>query len=85
MDTINWYIKNNRCSSKPSQTYIKGQATGQVYGPGKDGSEVILWTIKDGGHTWPGGRNILKKLGKVSQDISANNLMWEFFKRHPLK
>lgn len=85
MDTINWYVKNSGCSLTPSQTYTKGQATGRVYGPGKNGAEVILWTIKDGGHTWPGGRNILKRLGKVSYDISANDLMWDFFKRHPLK
>ena len=26
----------------------------KTYGPGKDGSEVILYVIEGGGHTWPG-------------------------------
>lgn len=83
MDTINWYIANDGCPQEPLKTYSVGKAVCMVYGPGKDGSEVVLWTIEDGGHTWPGGRSKLKKLGKVSQDISANDLMWEFFVKHP--
>ena len=27
----------------------------------------------------------LKVLGKSTRDVSANDLMWEFFERHPMK
>lgn len=52
--------------------------------PGRDGAEVVLIDIEGGGHTWPGQPNLLVVLGKTTRDVSANDLMWEFFKRHPL-
>jgi polyhydroxybutyrate depolymerase len=52
--------------------------------PGKDGCEVVLYTVLNGGHTWPGQKALLPTLGKSTLDISANNLMWEFFEKHPL-
>lgn len=56
-----------------------------VYGPGKDGSEVIVYVIDGGGHTWPGREPRVKLLGKSTRDISANDLIWDFFQKHPLK
>jgi polyhydroxybutyrate depolymerase len=50
---------------------------------GKDGSEVVLIEIVGGGHTWPGQTPILSRLGESTKDISANDLMWDFFQRHP--
>jgi polyhydroxybutyrate depolymerase len=57
----------------------------KTYGPGKDGAEVILFVINGGGHTWPGREIGQRLLGKSTKNISANDLMWEFFKRHPMK
>ena len=48
----------------------------------EDGSEVILYKILNGGHTWP-GRNF-PLLGNTSQDIIANVEIWDFFKRHQI-
>ena len=56
----------------------------KTYGPGKAGAEVALWTIQGGGHPWPGRDPIVKFLGKSTRQISANDLLWEFFQRHPL-
>ena len=53
-----------------------------VYGPGKDGAEVVLYTIRGGGHTWP-GRKAARFLGASTLDIDASTLIWEFFQRHP--
>jgi polyhydroxybutyrate depolymerase len=50
---------------------------------GKDGSEVVLIEIVGGGQTWPGQTPILSRLGESTKDISANDLMWDFFQRHP--
>ncbi len=85
--TIAFWLKRDKISGPP-RTVARGQAIGSYYGPGAEGTEVALWTIQGGGHTWPGGRfGILGKrfLGELTQDISANDLMWEFFQRHPLK
>ena len=61
-----------------------------AYGPCDAESEVILCTMKDGGHTWPGGahgsesRLVQMVSGEVSPHIDANAMMWAFFQRHPL-
>ena len=49
------------------------------------GAEVVLFVIKGGVHTWPGRQWPVFWLGKTTRDISANDLMWEFFKKHPMK
>lgn len=55
------------------------------FGTGTGGAEVILYRIEGGGHTWPGMDTPLRRiLGRSTQEISANDLMWEFFERHPL-
>ncbi len=89
--SIRAWVKANACQSKPTVEKLPDKAddgmtvTRTTYGAGRDGSEVVLITIHGGGHTWPGQKPRLKLLGASTQDISANDLMWEFFKRHPLK
>ena len=50
------------------------------YGKGKDDSTVVLYIIEEGGHTWPGVTAGLAFLGVSTANISANEVMWEFFK-----
>ena len=57
----------------------------KAYGPGRDGSEVILYTIGGGGHTWPVREPPIQFLGKSTRDISANDLIWDFFQKHPMR
>jgi polyhydroxybutyrate depolymerase len=53
----------------------------------KEGTEVILYTVEGGGHTWPGGWQYLpeKIVGKTSRDTDANEVIWDFFKNHSKK
>ena len=46
---------------------------------------VALYTVRGGGHTWPGGRQYLPKfmVGHTSQDINATRVIWDFFKSAP--
>jgi polyhydroxybutyrate depolymerase len=85
-ETIDLWVRLNGCPTTPTET-TRGAATRLAYGPGRDGAEVVLWRIADGGHTWPGGEisrlEGLYGLGKVNRDIVASELMWEFFQRHP--
>jgi polyhydroxybutyrate depolymerase len=50
-------------------------------------SEVLLYTIQGGGHSWPGGPQYLGKwiVGRVCRDLDATTLIWDFFSRHPRK
>jgi polyhydroxybutyrate depolymerase len=84
------WVAANGCPSEPivdTLTTASDSAmpvTRRIYGPGRDDSEVVLVTIEGGGHTWPGRVSTFKFLGPTTLDISANDLMWEFFQRHPL-
>ncbi|MCR4411563.1 MAG: prolyl oligopeptidase family serine peptidase [Thermoguttaceae bacterium] len=90
-ETIRTWAAINGCPKKPKTTNLPDKANDgttvrrEVYGPGRDGAEVVLYVIQGGGHTWPGRPWPVPWLGKTTRDISANDLMWEFFKRHPLK
>ena len=57
------------------------RVTRRVFGPGTGGAEVVLFVVEGGGHTWPGQPAPLALMGQSTLDVSANDLMWEFFKR----
>ena len=56
-----------------------------TYAGGKAGTEVVLYTIEGGGHTWPSGPQYLPEfmVGRVCKDIDANTVIWDFFQKHP--
>ncbi len=88
-ENFSFWIVHNKCPQTPSETQKIGQAVMTRYRPCQDDNEIILWTLKDGGHTWPGGKMVLSEkrlgLGHINQDISASELMWGFFERHPIR
>jgi polyhydroxybutyrate depolymerase len=47
-------------------------------------SEVDLFEVRGGGHTWPSGEQYLgeRLVGRVSRELDANQAIWEFFRRH---
>jgi polyhydroxybutyrate depolymerase len=89
--TVRAWVKADGCKEEPTTEELPDTAkdgtkvTRKVYGGGKDGSEVVLVVIEGGGHTWPGREPALKLLGKATKNVSANELMWEFFDKHPMK
>ena len=89
--SIQAWVKANGCEKEPVVTKLPDTAkdgtriTRKTYGSGKNGAEVVLIVIEGGGHTWPGQEPRLKALGKSTKNISANDLMWEFFEKHPMK
>lgn len=54
-------------------------------GNGERGTEVLLYRVRGGGHTWPGGAQYLPAsiVGPVCRDIDATEVIWNFFKMHP--
>jgi polyhydroxybutyrate depolymerase len=54
-----------------------------AYSGCRDGRGVELYTVQGGGHTWPGGPPVGRSVGRVSREIDATALIWEFFARHP--
>jgi polyhydroxybutyrate depolymerase len=91
--TVERWVTHNGCPATPRVDALPDVAddgmtvTRQTYGPGRDGAEVVLYVIEGGGHTWPGrvgAGPVERLLGPSTRDIDANELMWEFFQRHPL-
>ena len=69
---------------EPDRTQDGMSVVRETYGPCRAGSEVVLFTVEGGGHTWPGRPPRLPLLGQSTRDIDANDLMWEFFQAHPM-
>jgi polyhydroxybutyrate depolymerase len=55
-----------------------------TWGAGATGSEVVLYRLEGGGHTWPGRVPDSFFLGPSALSLDANAIIWEFFQRHPL-
>ena len=89
--SINAWVKANGCKNDPVVTKQQPKVDDgtsvirKTYGGGKNDSEVVLIEIVGGGHTWPGGPSRVRFLGKTTKNISANDAMWEFFQKHPMK
>ena len=47
-------------------------------------AEVALVGMEAGGHTCQGMRSPAKSLGGATLTVSANDLMWKFFQKHPM-
>jgi polyhydroxybutyrate depolymerase len=90
-DTVRTWASVNGCSEEPVIDSMPDKADDGTtvvrknYGQGKDNAEVVLYVIEGGGHTWPGEKSPVAFLGKSTFDISANDLIWEFFQKHPMK
>jgi polyhydroxybutyrate depolymerase len=54
----------------------------ETFGPGQDSSEVLLYTVEGGGHTWPDGGARPHRFGRTSRDFDASRTIWDFFRRH---
>lgn len=52
---------------------------------GRNETEVSLYKLNGGGHTWPGGSQYAPRfiVGEVCRDFDATKVIWEFFKNHP--
>jgi len=47
------------------------------------GTEIVLYKILGGGHSWPGGEKIRMFGDTPVNNVSATDLIWEFFKNNP--
>lgn len=46
------------------------------------GTEIVFYRMLKGGHTWPGGEKIRTLADTPVKDVSATDLIWDFFKNH---
>jgi polyhydroxybutyrate depolymerase len=77
-ESISYWVEHNGCDPTPDiYSSASGKIIQRTYANGENGTEVVLYTIVGGDHAWPGG------LYNPIQEISATDLIWEFFEAHP--
>jgi polyhydroxybutyrate depolymerase len=48
-----------------------------------NGTEIVLYKLLSGGHSWPGGERIRRFADSPIKNVSATELIWDFFKNNP--
>lgn len=91
-DTFAFWRKHDQCSDKPdgvedTDTNAKDGTSVHIetFRPCDEKSVVSLYTIKGGGHTWPGGHQYLPAwvIGRTSREFDASDVIWRFFSSLP--
>ena len=74
------------CTSTPTQTPV-GRHPRDIYSGCRDGATVSRVRVLSAGHTWPGGNQYLSvdRIGGLAQDVSASQLIVDFFKSIPAR
>lgn len=85
MWTERW-ARRNRCGPQPVDTPIAADVARRSYAGCANNADVRLYTIRNGGHTWPGGGKMPEWfVGPTTHSVSATDEMWAFFRDHPLR
>jgi polyhydroxybutyrate depolymerase len=78
------WARRNRCAPSAQDVEIRDGVTRREYKQCANDATVVLYTLRDGGHTWPGGAELPEWfLGKTIKDFDADAEMWRFFGQHP--
>jgi len=86
-DTAKAWARIDRCAEKPDKSKLSAQAKGgmetkvDTYNGCQQNAQVVLYSVKGAGNTWPGGEQYEaeKTIGKTSQDLNADDVIWKFF------
>jgi polyhydroxybutyrate depolymerase len=83
--TADWAARNG-CSAKKTEKKVASDVTLLAWSCPK-GDEAELYRVEGGGHSWPGSefsKQVASVVGKTTDSISADEIMWKFFQEHPL-
>lgn len=90
------WAERNGCAPKGADSTIALDIRRTEYTGCAGNASVVLYTVKGGGHTWPGGGPIPMwvvaemqlfglPIGARSDSIDATREIWKFFREHPLR
>jgi len=85
-DSAKAWAKFDRCGEKPAQDKLPPLQKGGketktfTYSGCQENAQVVLYSVKGGGNTWPGGEQYMseKEVGKTSDALNANEAIWNF-------
>ena len=73
INKYNSFLMNKSQSSAFEKTSYKNN----------NGTEIVLYKMFSGGHSWPGGEKLRRFADNPVKSVSATDLIWEFFKNNP--
>jgi polyhydroxybutyrate depolymerase len=91
METAARWAETNGCQPDPTEVELPEEDPEDgtlvqltAYSGCDRGSEVVVYTIVGGGHTWPGGNQYAfpSLIGPVSREGHMGEIVWDFFARH---
>ena len=85
-DSAKAWAKIDRCEEKPAHDKLPSREKGgmetkvDTYTACQQGAQVVLYSVKGAGNTWPGGEQYEAEntVGKTSHDLNANETLWSF-------
>lgn len=92
-EAVEYWVAHNGCEPDPAVEVLPGATpedgittVRETHTNGENGSEVVLYRIEGGGHTWPGAQDLWPRflVGRGSRDINASESIWAFLSRHSI-
>ncbi len=80
-DAVAAWAKRDGCKRQPTIESISEHVQLTDYSGCDKKTDVQLYTVSDGAHTWPGSLDV-PRLGHVTTEINAADLMLDFFDEH---
>lgn len=80
------WARREGCGTQPQQQQVAPDVVRYTY-PCPEQTAVQLYAVVGGGHTWPGTASVISPeplVGRTTTAISANRIIWDFFRDHPL-
>jgi polyhydroxybutyrate depolymerase len=85
-DSAKTWAKFDHCADKPTQDRLPPlqkdakETKTYTFTGCQNNSQVVLYSVKGGGNTWPGGEQYTseKEVGKTSNALNANQTIWNF-------
>lgn len=83
-DVMASWAAHDSCPAASATTTVAQHVRHFTWTKCKDGSDVNVYVVDNGGHRWPGGTPVPSGhvSGVMTQEIDASALIWRFFERH---
>ncbi len=81
-----WAVRNGCEDAEPTESEAASDVTLLTFSC-PAGADAVLYRINGGGHAWPGSAvsaGAVDLVGFTTMTISADELLWDFFRHHPL-
>lgn len=82
--SVQFWRGRNGCSSFSTIVSQSGNIVTDTWTNCTNGANVVLYTIRNAGHSWAGSIPVPGDPDPPTQEISASELMWTFFQSHPM-